>query len=165
MHPDAIFWRVVNGELPLPPAAQTLGWQFLQYDKHRQEVSVAYDVPATLTNPLGNVQGGILSAMLDDSMGPAVYVGIPPNRIALTVESKTLFIRPASPGRILGTGRVEHRKGNLCFTAGELRNEAGQVLATATAVFRVSRLRWHGLTVPAPLATGLMKWKLRQSRS
>lgn len=101
MHPDAIFWRVVSGELPLPPAAQTLGWQFLEYDDNRQEASVAYDVPASLTNPLGNIQGGILSAMLDDCMGPAVYAGIPPNRIALTVESKTLFIRPASPGRDL----------------------------------------------------------------
>jgi acyl-coenzyme A thioesterase PaaI-like protein len=48
-------------------------------------------------------------------------------------------MRPASPGRIIGTGRVVHRGGTIAFLAGELRDEAGEVLATGTATVRVIR--------------------------
>lgn len=162
MNRNAVFWRVVSGELPLPPAAKTLGWQFVRYDEGSGEIHVAYTAEAALTNPLGNVQGGILSAMLDDCMGPAIYATLPPNKIAVTVETKTLFIRPASPGKILGTGKIEHIKGNLCFASGQLSDTSGRVLATATAIFRIGKLRWNGLTIPSTVANGMMKWKLRQ---
>ncbi len=162
MNRNAIFWRVVSGELPLPPAAETLGWQFMDYDEGSGEMHIAYAAETALTNPLGNIQGGILSAMLDDCMGPAIYATLPPNKIAVTVESRTLFIHPASPGRILGTGKIDHIKGNLCFTSGKLWDTNGQLLATATAIFRIGNLRWNGLTIPSPVANGLMKWKLRQ---
>ncbi|MGX5057057.1 PaaI family thioesterase [Enterobacter asburiae] len=162
MNRNAVFWRVVSGELPLPPAAKTLGWQFVRYDESSGEIHVAYSAEAALTNPLGNVQGGILSAMLDDCMGPAIYATLPPNKIAVTIETKTLFIRPASPGKILGTGKIEHIKGNLCFTSGQLSDANGRVLATATAIFRIGKLRWNGLTIPSAVANGMMKWKLRQ---
>lgn len=58
---------------------------------------------------------------------------------APTLELKVSFLRPAAPGRITGTGRVVHRGGSIAFLAGELRNEAGEVLATATATARVIR--------------------------
>lgn len=165
MNRNAVFWRVVSGELPLPPAANTLGWEFVRYDENSGEIHVSYTTDETLTNPLGNIQGGMLSAMLDDCMGPAVYATLAPNKIAVTVESKTLFIRPAHPGKILGTGKIEHVKGNLCFTSGQLCDSDGQLLATATAIFRTGKLRWHGLTVPSPVANGIMRWKLRQSKN
>jgi uncharacterized domain 1 len=149
-----------EGRITASPAAKTLGWQFVRYEEG--VVHVEYNAEAALTNPLGNIQGGILSAMLDDCMGPAVYVTLPPNKIAVTVESKTLFLRPASPGRILGTGRIEHIKGNLCFTSGQLCNPEGQIIATATAIFRMGKLRWNGLTIPSSVANGVMKWKLRR---
>jgi acyl-coenzyme A thioesterase PaaI-like protein len=49
------------------------------------------------------------------------------------------FLRPAAPGRITGTGRVVHRGGSIAFLAGELRNEAAELLATATATARIIR--------------------------
>ncbi|MEL5664711.1 PaaI family thioesterase [Serratia ureilytica] len=162
MNRNAVFWLVVSGQLPLPPAADTLGWQFVQYDEGSGEIHVSYTAEEALTNPLGNIQGGILSAMLDDCMGPAIYATLPPNKIAVTVESKTLFIRPAVPGKIFGTGKIEHLKGNLCFTSGQLRDIEGRVLATATAIFRIGKLRWNGLIVPSAVAGGMLKWKLRK---
>ena len=165
MNRHAVFWRVVSGELPLPAAAKTLGWQFVDYDEHSGVINVAYSTGDALTNPLGNIQGGILSAMLDDCMGPAIYVTLPPNKIAVTVESRTQFLHPASPGRILGIGKIEHIKGNLCFTSGQLRDPNGQLLATATAIFRTGNLRWNGLTIPASVANGMMKWKLRRIKN
>lgn len=165
MNRNAVFWRVVSGELPAPPAAKTLGWQFVRYDEDSGEVHVTYTAGGILRNPLGNIQGGILSAMLDDCMGPAIYATLPPNKIAVTVESKTLFLRPAAPGKIFGVGKIEHIKGNLCFTSGQLSDAEGRILATATAIFRTGKLRWNGLVIPSTVATGIMKWKLRQYKN
>ncbi|NUU68923.1 PaaI family thioesterase [Enterobacteriaceae bacterium BIT-l23] len=162
MNPDALFWKVVNGQLPLSKAAMTLGWRFDRYDEAQGVVHIEYQAGPGLTNPLGNIQGGILSAMLDDCMGPAIYLDLPPGKVALTIESKTSFIHPAAPGVIRGEGWIEQRKGGICFTAGRLLNDSGHILATASATFRIGSLRWHGLTIPGPVADGIMKWKLRR---
>lgn len=111
---------------------------------------------------MGNVQGGFLSAMLDDCMGPAIYATLPANRIAVTVESKTSFVNPARPGRIIGWGEVEHSKGSIAFTRGWLTDPAGKVLATASATFRVGALRWRGLSVPRPIARRMIARTLRR---
>ncbi|WP_261414324.1 PaaI family thioesterase [Serratia quinivorans] len=161
-HSDSIFWKVVSGELPLSKAAETLGWQFDRYDELNGVVHVNYRVTGALLNPVGNVQGGLLSAMLDDCMGPAVYLTLPPSKIALTIESKTQFIRTARPGTIRGEGKIEHSKGGLFFTSGKLIDTDGKVIATSSAIFRESKLRWKGLVIPDSIAEGVIRWKLRR---
>ena len=157
MNRDALFWKVVNGELPLPNAATLLGWKFIDYDEGTCEAHIEFDAANSLTNPMGNIQGGMLSAMLDDCMGPAVYANLAINQIAVTIESKTNFVRPALPGRIVGMGRVEHIKGAICFTSGRLTNDVGKVLATATATFRIGNLRWRGISIPNVIAKSILK--------
>ncbi len=138
MNKDALMWKIINGEYPLPNAASMMGWKFLKYDESADEMHVEFDAKGAFTNPLGNIQGGMLSAMLDDTMGPALYVRLPPDKIAVTVEAKTNYISPAMPGRLIGVGRLEHLKGMLGFTSGKLLDGQGNVLATATATYRVS---------------------------
>lgn len=162
---DAIFWKVVSGELPTSPAATLLGWKFLDYDEAARRIHVAFDANHALTNPVGNIQGGLLSAMLDDCMGPAIYAGLPPDRIAVTIESKTSFVNAAVPGRILGCGQIEHSKGSIAFTSGWLSDESGKVLARATATFRVGNLRWKGLAIPRGLARHMVARRLRAART
>lgn len=141
MNVDSLFWKVVNGDLPLPNAAALLGWKFIKHDKHKNKAYIEFDAPTSLTNPMGNIQGGMLSAMLDDCMGPAVYATLPANKIAMTIEAKTLFFRTASPGRIIGWGRVDYATSRICFTSGQLTNESHEVLATATAIYQILNLR------------------------
>jgi uncharacterized protein (TIGR00369 family) len=93
----------------------------------------------TSPSPMGSVQGGFLAAMLDDTLGPALVATLPDGAFAPTLELKVSFLRPASPGRIIGTGRLVHRGGSIAFLAGELRDEAGNMLATATATARIIR--------------------------
>lgn len=157
MNHDSLFWKVVNGQLPMPKAATLLGWKFIEYDHGNRAAHIEFEATTSLTNPMGNIQGGMLSAMLDDCMGPAIYAKLAPNQIAVTVESKTCFVSPAVPGKILGTGRIDHLKGAICFTSGQLTDEAGKVLATATATFRIGNLRWRGLAVPNVIARNLLK--------
>ncbi|QWP77096.1 PaaI family thioesterase [Lysobacter sp. K5869] len=162
MQPDNTFWAMVDGRLPLPAAATTLGWCFHAHNPADRSVSVSFEVGDALTNPLGQVHGGMLAAMLDDCMGPAIYAELPPDRIAVTVESKTVFVQAARPGRIFGYGRIEHWRGQLCFAAGRLTDEQGRVLATATATYRIGHLRWRGWRVPGPLVKHLLRRQLRK---
>lgn len=105
----------------------------------RGEIEVFFTAGAQFTNPVGYVQGGFLTAMLDDTLGPALVATLPPDEFAVTLELKVSFLRPAVPGRITGAGRVLHRGGSIAFLAGELRNDEGAVLATGSATSRIVR--------------------------
>src|SRR5450759_1203593 len=59
---------------PGPPCSQLLGWRLLDHDESRGWIKVGFVGAAEFLNPAGRVQGGILAAMLDDTMGPAVLV-------------------------------------------------------------------------------------------
>ena len=133
------FWEFLAGRVPAPPAAALLGWQLSWVAPERGEIEVLFDARECFTNPMGNVQGGFLAAMLDDTLGPALAATLGDGEFAPTLELKVSYLRPATPGRIIGTGRVVHRGGSIAFLGGELKDEAGTVLATATATVRIIR--------------------------
>jgi uncharacterized protein (TIGR00369 family) len=133
------FWEFLEGRRPAPPAAALLGWELSWVAPERGEIEVFFDARDEFTNPIGTIQGGFLAAMLDDTLGPALAATLPEGEFAPTLELKVSFLRPAYPGRITGTGRVLHRGGSIAFLAGELRDRAGEVLATASATARVIR--------------------------
>jgi uncharacterized protein (TIGR00369 family) len=133
------FWDAVSGRQPLPPAAAMLGWGLSRVAPERGEIEVFFDASEGFANAMGSIQGGFLAAMLDDTLGPALVATLPEGQFAPTLELKVSFLRLALPGRIIGTGRVVHRGGSIAFLAGELRDEAGALLATATATARIIR--------------------------
>jgi uncharacterized protein (TIGR00369 family) len=138
------FWDFVAGRADPPPAANTLGWSLVAIDPNSGTIEVAFDAPVAFTNPLGVVQGGFLAAMLDDTLGPALVATLPPGQFAPTLELKVNFLRPARPGRLVGTGRIVHRGGTIAFLEGSLRDAEGQLVATATATARVVRTEASG---------------------
>ena len=66
------FWDVLEGRRDPPPAAVLLGWQLVAVDHESGTIEVSFTATEQMLNPMGNVQGGFLAAMLDDTMGPAV---------------------------------------------------------------------------------------------
>lgn len=133
------FWEAMAGRAPMPPVAATLGWELLRVDPDAGTIEVAFAASESFLNPAGALQGGFVAAMLDDTMGPALVATLAPDEWAPTLELKVSFLRPARPGRLLGSGRVVHRARGVAFLAGELRDESGALLATATATARVIR--------------------------
>jgi uncharacterized protein (TIGR00369 family) len=131
------FWDVMLGRRPAPPAAVTLGFKLLDVDPDAGTIRVQFDGKHEFLNPMGNIQGGFLSAMLDDTLGPALVATLPPDHFAPTIELKVNFIRPAKPGPLIGTGRVVSKGGTIAFLAGELSTEQGELIATATATARI----------------------------
>jgi uncharacterized protein (TIGR00369 family) len=131
------FWDVVAGRAPRPAVADTLGWEAMAVDPDTGTIEVAFTATDAFLNPMGNVQGGMLAAMLDDTLGPALVATLGPGRFAPTLELKVNFLRPARPGRLIGRGRVVHRGGTVAFLEGTLAEAGGEVLATATATARI----------------------------
>jgi uncharacterized protein (TIGR00369 family) len=134
------FWDFVAGRSPAPPAAQTLGWDLISVDPDEATIEVAFEASEDFTNPMGNVQGGFLAAMLDDTLGPSLVATLEPGQFAPTLELKVSFLRPARPGRLIGRGRVVHRGGTIAFLEGTLTNPEGELVATATATAKIVTL-------------------------
>jgi uncharacterized protein (TIGR00369 family) len=105
-----------------------------------KSVEVAFDASADLLlNPMKQIQGGYLCAMLDECMSVACMVASGMTCVAPTAEMKTSFFRPAMPGPLRGVGRVIRWGRTLAFTEGEIWDADGRLLAKAT-----------GTAVPTP---------------
>jgi uncharacterized protein (TIGR00369 family) len=116
-----------------PPGSRTLGFSMLSVSQEKMQVEVAFDARADLlTNPMGQVQGGYLCAMLDEVMSVACMVASKMTSVAPTLEMKTSFFRPAMPGALRGVGRVAKWGRTIAFTEGELYDGEGRLLAKAT---------------------------------
>lgn len=133
------FWDVMEGRKPPPAAAETLGFKLLAIDPEQGTIRVQFEGKAAFANPMGNVQGGFLAAMLDDTLGPALVATLEEGSFAPTIELKVNFIKPARVGKLVGEGRVVARGGAIAFLAGELRDAAGELIATATATAKIVR--------------------------
>jgi uncharacterized protein (TIGR00369 family) len=127
------FWDMLQGRREPPPAALLLGWELVDVDPDAGTIEVAFAATEQFLNPVGDIQGGLLAAMLDDTLGPALVATLNENEWAPTIELHVHYLRAARPGRLTGTGRVVRRGRDVAFLAGELRDAADRVIATATA--------------------------------
>jgi uncharacterized protein (TIGR00369 family) len=119
------------GELEAPPAAKLLGWHALHLEPGL--VRMRFEAREEFYNPHGAVQGGILAAMLDDTLGPAGFTLLDEGAFAPTIGLNVTFIRPARAGYLIGEGRVVHRSRGYLHLEGKLTTEDGELIATATA--------------------------------
>ena len=127
------FWDVLEGRRDHPPAAVLLGWKLVRVDPDAETIEVSFTATEQFLNPAGDVQGGFLAAMLDDTLGPALVATLGVGQWAPTIDLQVQFLRPARPGELHGMGRVVRRGREVAFLAGELRSADGAVVATATA--------------------------------
>ena len=139
MDPNAFFWQIQEGKLPQPAAARTLGMTILNVDAAAGILEAEFEGKPEFTNPAGNIQGGFLSAMLDDTMGPALACQLAAGEFAPTLNLNVQFFAPAKPGKLGGVGRVARRGGGICFLSGELSQD-GKVVAVATATAAIRKL-------------------------
>lgn len=86
------------------------------------------------------VHGGMVFSMLDAAMGRAVMRTLEPGFASPTVEMKINYFRPADSGKLHARGRVVNRSKQLCYAEGEVSNDAGKLVARATATFFIKQL-------------------------
>ena len=137
MERKGFFWEIMEGKRPPPPAGVLLGWKLLEVDPEQGTIRIQFEAKPEFLNPAGTVQGGLLAAMLDDTLGPALAAKLAPGQFAPTLELKTNFIAPARVGTLVGEGRVVHMGKSVCFLEGRLTDSSGRLIATATATARI----------------------------
>ncbi len=123
--------------IPTPPCARLLGWRVLAAKPAEGWIKVGFDARWEFTNPAGFVQGGFLAAMLDDTMGPAVFVMTEGKFFPPTIDMHVSFLSPTRPGRLVGEGRVLQLGKSIAFIEGVLFDAAGTAVARATASARL----------------------------
>jgi acyl-coenzyme A thioesterase PaaI-like protein len=64
------------------PSSQTLGFELIEMDVKAGTARVVFDGKPAFANPTGYIQGGFLSAMLDDVMGMMAMLKVAPKSFA-----------------------------------------------------------------------------------
>ena len=133
----------------VPPTAAILGQELLEIDSAAGRVKMRFQPIAACCNPMGNVQGGFVVAMLDDAAAFAAIVkageriGIP------TIELKASFFAPARAGvPLYAEGRCIRLGKRIAFMEADLTDEAGTLLA---------RLSTSAVPLPMPAQANLVE--------
>ena len=135
----------VSFPIPSSPSAALLGWHLMEHDAARGWVRIGFEARREFLNPAGYVQGGFLTAMLDDCMGPAAWIMTHGALYTATIDMTVSFLAPARPGPLIGEGHVVQLGKTIAFLEARLIDVDAQMVARATASARL---------IPAKRAVG-----------
>lgn len=125
--------RLVTGELPPPPIADTLGFTLVEVEPGR---ALFEGTPAEWQyNPLGSVHGGWIATLLDSALGCAVHAGLPEDTGYTTMDLQVRFVRALTvdSGVVRAEGKVVSAGRRVATAEARLFGKAdGKLYATAT---------------------------------
>jgi uncharacterized protein (TIGR00369 family) len=119
-------------DFPTPSSAVLLGWAFERFDAAQGEAEVRFTATEEMLNPVGHVQGGILAAMIDDTMGPLMHLMSAGRAMPSTTDLHTQYPRPARPGAFRCIARIRQMGRQVCYTTGDLYDARDRHVAMAT---------------------------------
>jgi uncharacterized protein (TIGR00369 family) len=116
-----------------PPAPLHLGWTLLDFDFDLGWFKVGFTPRAEFLNLSGHVQGGYISAMLDDTVGPSIIIKTQGKFMGPTIDLHTHFLSPLKLGPVTAEGWVTKLGKRIAFTEGKLFDTDGKLCARATS--------------------------------
>ncbi|MFL1377612.1 MULTISPECIES: PaaI family thioesterase [unclassified Nocardiopsis] len=123
---------LAGGELPPPPIAALMGFDLVSVGEG--EVVFTGTPDESAYNPLGVVHGGYVCTLLDTVAGCAVQTTLPAGSGYTSVEIKVNYLRPVAAGTALtARGWVTKPGRRVAFVEGDVRDESGRVVATASS--------------------------------
>ena len=129
--------RIMAGDLPSPPIADTLGFELVEVDRG---LAIFQCVPAEYHyNPIGTVHAGLASTLLDSAMGCAFVTTLEGVVGWTTLELKANFTRSMTvdTGPVRCTGRVVHLGRTVATTEARLEGNDGRLYAHGTSTILV----------------------------
>jgi uncharacterized protein (TIGR00369 family) len=123
--------------LPRPPCAELLGWEVVDARPADGWIRVRFEGRPQFCNPAGFIQGGFLAAMLDDTMGPAMFIFGEGRVFTPTIDLHVSFLSPARPGPLYGEGQVVQAGKSIALLEGRLMDLSGTLVARGTASARL----------------------------
>src|SRR5262245_5726424 len=79
---------------PYSATSELFSQRVLEFDQARGWARIGFEAGPAFLNPGGAVQGGILTAMLDDTMGPALWFITSGEAFPVTIDVDNLPARP-----------------------------------------------------------------------
>jgi len=124
--------RLLRGEAPPPPIAQTLGFSACALIDGAAVFELDAD-PTRHANPMGTVHGGVLSILADSAMGMAYAAQLAEGETFATLELNINFMRPVWRGKLTATGRVVQAGRNVGMTECDVVDAEGRLVARASS--------------------------------
>lgn len=132
MKKENFFWEIVHGKVLLPPCARTMNAQILDVNTDLSQVTMKFEGKDSFTNPLGYIQGGFLTAMLDDTMGLTLASTLDKNEFAPTISLNVHFHNPAKTGYFKAIGKIDKRGSKICHISAEIYQDE-KLIASSTS--------------------------------
>jgi uncharacterized protein (TIGR00369 family) len=127
-----IFRKLIAGELPYPPIADTLGFMLISADKGH---AVFQGTPQHRHyNPIGSVHGGFAATLLDSCVGCAVHTTLEAGQGYTTLELKVNYVRALTDrvGPVRAEGKVIHVGKQVATAEGRIVDVHGKLYAHAS---------------------------------
>lgn len=120
----------MGAQIP-PNCSYELQGDFVEYVPRKKLVAV-FPTQEKHTNPMGNLQGGILTALFDDTVGPLSYLVA--RAPAVTTNLQVNFIRGVKPPvQITISAEVISVSTKSMIFQAEARDPKGRLVATMTS--------------------------------
>ena len=115
-----------------PPVFTDMCGEFVSLDLDAQSLVVRFPVYERYLNPYGSMQGGTLTAAVDNTIGPLSMLVAPPN---VTRRLETIYSRPATPDMesIEVRARLAERKDRWLFFKADVCSREGVRIARASS--------------------------------
>lgn len=117
------------------PLKKHLGMEINTIEPGHAEAEIVID--ERHHNPNGVSHGSVVFAMIDTSMGAAVMSLVPEGKVCATTDIHMRFVRSVTRGRLVADTQVVKPGRTLMYLESKVRDDAGQVVASATGAFMV----------------------------
>ena len=123
--------------LPAPSCAVLLGWHVVDVRPADGWIRVGFQARPEFRNPAGFIQGGFLAAMLDDTMGPAIFTHTEGKLYSATIDMTVSYLAPAKVGPLFGEGQVIQLGKTVGFVEARLMDAQGVMVARSSSSVRL----------------------------
>jgi uncharacterized protein (TIGR00369 family) len=124
-----------------PHASQLLGFRLTDFSIEDRWLEAEFSPTQQLANLRNSVQGGIVTAMLDEVMSLAVLVGERFMCGVPTLEIKTSFYAPLPLAPCRARGEAPRVGGRVAFMEGTIWTPDGEIAARSSATCQVRRVK------------------------
>jgi uncharacterized protein (TIGR00369 family) len=132
-----VLQAIVDGRLPQPPIAETLGFWIVEV----RDGFAAFEgtTHPRLLNPMGTVHGGWALTLIDSATGCAAQSLLPAGSSYTTIETKGNFSRAIAhdTGRVRAEARVVAQGRQIISAEARVLGPDGRVLAHGTSTLFV----------------------------
>lgn len=134
---DAEWLEILRNSPNRPNSAKLLGSVITAIDQETGRVEATFEGKAEFCNPMGTIQGGYLTAMLDEVTAVCAFL-MSGGKSIVSLEIKVSFLAAAKPGRLQGVGEMVKLGRSTAFMEGTLYDKAGVQIARMSTTAKVS---------------------------